>query len=101
MWWRTRGGAIRDPMVKAYGDEDVSASDAVGFVPPELNGEGRKVQPDWFFSFLKNVEPIRPWLEVRMPTFGFEDQQAIDPGSPIFRASTTNSSRMRRLCISG
>lgn len=73
-----QGGAIQDPLVRAYGAEDVSASDAVGFVPPSLNGEGRKVQPDWFFAFLKNVQPIRPWLEVRMPTFGFEDQQAID-----------------------
>lgn len=73
-----QGGAIRDPMVKAYSAQDVSAADAVGFIPPELNGEGRKVQPDWFFSFLKNVEPIRPWLEVRMPTFSFDDQQAID-----------------------
>ncbi|MDE2998214.1 MAG: c-type cytochrome [Gemmatimonadota bacterium] len=73
-----QGGAIQEPLVNAYGAEDVSAADAVGFVPPSLNGEGRKVQPDWFFAFLKNVESIRPWLEVRMPTFGFEDQQAID-----------------------
>ena len=48
------------------------------FSPPILNGEGKKVQPDWFFSFLKNVVPIRPWLDVRMPTFGFSDQEAID-----------------------
>ena len=73
-----QGGAIQDPLVKAYGAEEVPASDAVGYVPPSLNGEGSKVQPDWFFAFLKNVQPIRPWLEVRMPTFGFEDQQAID-----------------------
>ena len=73
-----QGGAIRDPLVKAYEAEEVSASDAEGYVPPSLNGEGRKVQPDWFFAFLKNVEPIRPWLEARMPTFGFEDQHAND-----------------------
>jgi mono/diheme cytochrome c family protein len=51
---------------------------AVGFVPPILNGEGKKVKPEWLFGFLKQVEPIRPWLDARMPTFGFSDTDAID-----------------------
>ncbi|MBI3871502.1 MAG: c-type cytochrome [candidate division Zixibacteria bacterium] len=41
-----------------------------GFQPPVLNGEGAKVQSDWLFAFLKNPSPIRPWVKVRMPTFG-------------------------------
>jgi mono/diheme cytochrome c family protein len=41
-----------------------------------LNGEGAKVQPGWFFSFLKGPVPLRPWLKIRMPTFGFEDAEA-------------------------
>jgi mono/diheme cytochrome c family protein len=41
--------------------------------PPILNGEGEKVQPPWLFSFLKAPVPIRPWLKLRMPTFGFSD----------------------------
>jgi mono/diheme cytochrome c family protein/predicted nucleic acid-binding Zn-ribbon protein len=42
--------------------------------PPVLNGEGEKVQSPWLFSFLKAPVPIRPWLKLRMPTFGFSDQ---------------------------
>ena len=44
--------------------------------PPNLRGEGRKVQQDWLFGFLKAPTPIRPWLQVRMPTFGFDDEEA-------------------------
>ncbi len=40
--------------------------------PPMLNGQGEKVQANWLFGFLQNPEtPIRPWLRIRMPTFGF------------------------------
>jgi mono/diheme cytochrome c family protein len=46
--------------------------------PPILNGEGAKVQADWLFGFLKNpgLVQIRPWLRVRMPTFGLTDVEA-------------------------
>jgi mono/diheme cytochrome c family protein len=44
--------------------------------PPILNGEGAKVQPDWMYSFLKRPVPLRPWLKVRMPTFGMSDKEA-------------------------
>ncbi len=37
--------------------------------PPWLRGQGAKVQPGWLHSFLLNVEPLRPWLKVRMPSF--------------------------------
>jgi mono/diheme cytochrome c family protein/predicted nucleic acid-binding Zn-ribbon protein len=60
-----RGGFIR----KYYQDNP-------GLAPPILNGEGEKVQSDWLFSFLKAPFPIRPWLELRMPTFGFSDEDA-------------------------
>lgn len=46
---------------------------SVGFSPPNLNTEGRKVQSDWLFKFLSGPTPIRPWLKVRMPTFHFSD----------------------------
>jgi mono/diheme cytochrome c family protein len=58
-----RGGYIR----KYYEESPTLA-------PPVLNGEGEKVQSNWFFSFLKAPIPIRPWLELRMPTFGFSDE---------------------------
>ncbi len=44
--------------------------------PPTLYGEGEKVQSDWLFNFVKQPVPIRPWLKVRMPTFGLSDGQA-------------------------
>jgi len=57
-----RGGSIRK-----YYENPESA-------PPPLNGEGEKVQSNWLFGFLKAPVSIRPWLEIRMPTFGFSDQ---------------------------
>jgi len=65
-----RGGFIR----KYYQENPTLA-------PPILNGEGEKVQSNWFFSFLKSPVPIRPWLALRMPTFGFSGEhtnQLID-----------------------
>jgi mono/diheme cytochrome c family protein len=42
--------------------------------PPLLTPEGARVQPDWLYAFLRGPIPIRPWLNVRMPTFGLDDQ---------------------------
>ena len=42
--------------------------------PPRLTPEGARVQPDWLYAFLRGPIPIRPWLDVRMPTFGLDDQ---------------------------
>lgn len=44
--------------------------------PPIIKGEGEKVQAAWLFNFLKAPSPIRPWLKVRMPTFGFSNEEA-------------------------
>ena len=41
--------------------------------PPTLTPEGAKVQPDWVYAFLQAPITIRPWLDVRMPTFGLDD----------------------------
>jgi mono/diheme cytochrome c family protein len=49
--------------------------DAPTLAPPILNGEGKKVQPDWLYEFLKQPLPLRPWLKVRMPTFGLSDEE--------------------------
>ena len=43
--------------------------------PPILNGEGSKVQPNWLFGFLQQPIPLRPWLKLRMPTFGLSDKE--------------------------
>jgi len=41
--------------------------------PPLLTPEGARVQPDWLYAFLRGPIQIRPWLNVRMPTFGLDD----------------------------
>ena len=41
--------------------------------PPLLTPEGAKVQPDWLYDFFRGPITIRPWLDVRMPTFGLDD----------------------------
>ena len=43
--------------------------------PPLLTPEGARVQPDWLYAFLRGPITIRPWLDVRMPTFGLDDPQ--------------------------
>jgi mono/diheme cytochrome c family protein len=42
--------------------------------PPMLTPEGARVQPDWLYAFIRGPITIRPWLAVRMPTFGLDDQ---------------------------
>jgi cytochrome c1 len=48
----------------------------ITMAPPNLLGEGQKVQQPWLYSFLKAPSTIRPWLQVRMPTFGLDDHEA-------------------------
>ncbi len=45
--------------------------------PPILNGEGAKVQANWLYGFLKRPIPLRPWLAIRMPTFGLTDDETV------------------------
>jgi cbb3-type cytochrome oxidase cytochrome c subunit/cytochrome c551/c552 len=67
-----QGGAIRATGVPA------------GMEPPMLSGtpaqlrQGQRTRPDWLFQFLKEPKTgeIRPWLHVRMPTFGLSDAEA-------------------------
>jgi mono/diheme cytochrome c family protein len=48
------------------------------FLPPDLTPQGARAQSPWMFNFLKDptVMKIRPWMQVRMPTFQFTDEQA-------------------------
>lgn len=68
------GAAIRPTVVSWLMDFDgrtLSEAEAVAasFSPPNLIGEGKKVNAEWLFEFLHRPEVIRPWLKVRMPTF--------------------------------
>lgn len=55
-----------------------------GMEPPMVSGlpgqlrQGQRTNPDWLFRFLKYPETgeVRPWLKVRMPTFGLTDAEA-------------------------
>jgi mono/diheme cytochrome c family protein len=47
----------------------------MSMAPPNLKGEGKKVQSPWLYKFLMSPTPIRPWLKVRMPTFGFSPEE--------------------------
>ncbi|MEX0736347.1 MAG: c-type cytochrome, partial [Bacteroidota bacterium] len=44
--------------------------------PPLLpESQGAKVQEAWLHEFLKAPSTIRPWLEIRMPTFSLTDAE--------------------------
>ena len=45
-------------------------------MPPTLDGEGARVRPDWLYGFLLEPSPLRPWLDVRMPSFDLAPEEA-------------------------
>ncbi len=57
------------------GDILAKYQDDINEGPPRLNGQGHRVQLDWFHYFLDNVYPIRPWLNVRMPSYNLTDEE--------------------------
>lgn len=74
------GGGIKDPVIDwlvKYQGKDPNDAKALAnsFSPPNLIGEGQKVQAAWLFEFLHEPKTIRPWLSVRMPTYGFKAQE--------------------------
>lgn len=52
--------------------------------PPLLTPEGARVQPAWLRGFLRQPSTIRPWLTVRMPTFGLSADD-VDTVGTYFR----------------
>ncbi|MFM1902364.1 MAG: hypothetical protein RLZZ440_264, partial [Planctomycetota bacterium] len=48
---------------------NVTPTDAWGWLPPPLVGEGKKVQSAWLHKFLLNPHMIRPPAVLRMPKF--------------------------------
>ena len=55
----------------------------LALAPPNLNTQGEKTRPEWLHPFL--VDPgktkLRPWLNVRMPTFHFSEPEAATVGA--------------------
>jgi cytochrome c2 len=76
------GGAIREVVksqLEASGGDPVNA---LGLSPPMLYnanskiGEGARVHTDWLHDFLQDPSrKVRPWFELRMPTFEFTEEQ--------------------------
>jgi len=65
-------------IVDRYGRAIGSLIADTNFLPPDLSPEGGRAQSPFLFNFLKDptVMKIRPWLNVRMPTFHFTDPEA-------------------------
>lgn len=70
----------REAGIHQYYSSDKSVDDSFPygprFKPPLLWGEGAKIQHDWLFNFLNNVEMLRPWLNARMPSFYLNTEDA-------------------------
>jgi cytochrome c2 len=64
-------------LIEGKGHAIASAVGEVSLLPPNLASQGARVQADWLFEFLHDPSRVtlRPWLGVRMPTFGFNDAQ--------------------------
>ncbi|MFP6626487.1 MAG: c-type cytochrome [Deltaproteobacteria bacterium] len=60
----------KDGAIRSHYEDDIEDA------PPILQGEGMKLQPEWFFDFIMKPVRLRPWLKVRMPTFGFNEEEA-------------------------
>lgn len=43
--------------------------------PPWLVAQGHRVYSEWFYYFMENVYPVRPYVKVRMPTFNFTNDE--------------------------
>ncbi|MEP9410087.1 MAG: c-type cytochrome [Candidatus Brocadia sp.] len=71
------GGDIVPEIIEYHVEnEGLVQEEARVFAPPLLYGEGKKVQPGWLFEFLKDPFDLRPWLNIKMPTFSLPDDEA-------------------------
>ena len=61
--------------------------------PPSLRGEGNKIHHDWLFNFLRNVEPLRPLPQIRMPSFHFDNDAEVTAIAAYFAAVSNKEAR--------
>jgi cbb3-type cytochrome oxidase cytochrome c subunit len=54
----------------------LKGSEAWGWLPPPLMGEGSKVQSEWLHNFLLDPHKIRPATVLRMPKFNMSSDEA-------------------------
>jgi len=74
---KASGGNIA-PSIIAYHveSEGLIPEEARVFTPPLLYGEGKKLQSEWAFEFLKEPFDLRPWLNIKMPSFTLPADEA-------------------------
>jgi len=58
-----------------YGYITAAYEDDLNMGPPYLKTQGHRVQADWFYDFLGNVKPIRPWINIRMPSYNLTTEE--------------------------
>ncbi len=74
---KATGGDITPEIVEYHVEnEGLVPEEARVFAPPLLYGEGKKVQPEWLFEFLKEPFHLRPWMDIKMPIFRLSDKEA-------------------------
>jgi mono/diheme cytochrome c family protein len=61
-----------------FGGDFAQLVDDPSKAPPLLTPTGAKVQPEWLIAFLHAPTTIRPWLDVRMPSFHFERERITE-----------------------
>jgi len=47
-----------------------------GMRPPNLHTQGSRTQADWLYHFFEDPTEVRFWMNVRMPTFNFTNEEA-------------------------
>jgi mono/diheme cytochrome c family protein len=61
--------------IEAIDGAITSVIEESGLRPPVITGIGAKAQEQWLYDFLRSPSTVRGWLEVRMPTFDFTDEE--------------------------
>jgi mono/diheme cytochrome c family protein len=62
--------------LEASGGDIATHLERKSFAPPNLDGEGARVQTSWLVEFLQHPKRLRPWLQLQMPDFGFSAADA-------------------------
>ncbi len=79
-FWPAKGGDLTRylfPVVLANAvTKPGNPAEAMGWLPPPLFNEGRKVQTKWLHDFLLDPKPIRPAAVLRMPKFNMSSAEA-------------------------
>lgn len=68
------GGHVLDDLRRVM---KLEGDDILPYGPPNLNTVGQKTQEGWFYSFVRDPSsaPVRTWLKIRMPTYGFTPEE--------------------------